>query len=125
MIFKSLLEIVNKKIVNHKDVQFAKEKNTLGGNNAGHQAINLAWHLGYKIMILLGFDCNTAADKTDWHNKHKRVSNKDNYTNTMIPGFKSLASVQKEYEFKVYNVNPKSAITCFEYISLQDAITKY
>jgi len=96
------------------------EKNKLNGCNAGHHAINLAVHLGFKKIVLIGFDMNMKDPKTHWHNEHLRPTNKDNWVGTMIPAMKQIVPYQEQLGFKVYNINPDSAIRCFTFAKLED-----
>lgn len=41
-----------------------------GGKNSGHQAINLAYHFGYRKLILLGYDYHKKLGKNHWHGDH-------------------------------------------------------
>lgn len=97
------------------------EKNVLYGNNAGHQAINIAILMEYKNIVLIGFDLNLTGD-THWHSEHKRPTNRGNYETTMIPGFNSIAPYQEKLGFKIYNTNKQSNIKCFEFCNLGDWI---
>ena len=97
----------------------ATDPNKLNGNNAGHQAINVATHLGFKNIILLGFDMDRKSKKTHWHTGHNRTTNTANYLGTMIPGMKDIVPFQEKLGFKIYNVNKKSALKCFEFTELE------
>lgn len=100
----------------------ATEVNYLYGSNAGHQAINLAFHLKYKQICLIGFDLNTDTKQTHWHNDHKRVTDLSNFKSRMIPGFESIVPFQSKYDFQIFNLNRESALKCFEFADLKDFI---
>lgn len=101
---------------------FSEEKGKLNGNNAGHQAINLCVHLGFKDIILLGFDMNPTARKTHWHEGHKRPTNVGNYEGTMIPGLKDLVPFQGKLGFTVHNTNPESNLKHFTFTDINNWI---
>jgi len=53
---------------------------TLHGWDSGTQAVNLAYHLGARKIVLFGIDMQIAADgATQWHTKHKRQTYAANY----------------------------------------------
>ena len=97
---------------------FSIDKTKVNGNNAGHQAINVAANIGFKNIILLGFDMNPVDPKTHWHSGHRRPTNRDNYKNTMIPGMEKMVPFQEQLGFKVYNTNPESHLKCFEFTDI-------
>jgi len=96
------------------------EKHKLNSNNAGNQAINLAVHCGFQNIILLGFDMNPTDSKTQWHSDHKRITDKNQYEGTMIPGMKMVVPMQETLNFKVYNANPESNLKCFQFTNLNE-----
>ncbi len=110
-------------IKTNKDAKkFALEEkhDILASNNSGHQAINIAYHIGYKNIVLLGFDLRVDEKETHWHNDHLKPTNKANYTYNMIPGFDRLADEIKQTPINVYNVNKESAIKKFEFANLDN-----
>lgn len=91
----------------------------LFGNNAGHQAINIAVLLGFKNIILLGFDMDKEK-QANWHVDHIWDFNKELYADTMIPQMNQIAKELNGSEIKIYNANPESAIKCFEFCDIKD-----
>jgi len=100
----------------------SKDIEKLNGNNAGNQAINLAVHMRYKTIVLLGFDLDASSKKTHWHSEHERPTNVGNYDNGMIPGFEKIPQFERELGFKVYNINKESKLRCFEFIDLNEIL---
>lgn len=98
-----------------------KDTNLLNGSCTGHQAINIAVHMGYKQIVLIGFDMKQER-KTHWHSYHERQVNTDNFKKMLLPPFEFIPAAEKEMEFKVYNLNRDSAITCFSFADLEDFI---
>lgn len=96
------------------------DETKLDGNNTGHQAINIATHIGFEKIVLIGFDMNESAKETHWHNEHERATNKQMFGHTMLPAMQQVALAQEELGFKVYNLNRESAIRDFEFADLED-----
>jgi len=92
----------------------------LHGNNAGHQAINLAVLLGAKNIILLGFDMKFVGGKSHWHNDHKRPTPQGTYQNTMIPNLNTVAPIVQDMGINIYNTYAESALQCFPFKSFDE-----
>lgn len=87
------------------------------GSNAGYQLLNIAYILGAKNIILLGYDLKHGPNgETQWHNEHQRETNTGMWEKKMLPEFNMIAKGLKKVGVNVYNANPDSAITCFEFI---------
>lgn len=83
------------------------------GNNSGYQAINLAYHHGAKLILLLGFDMQFTNGKTHWFGDHPEGL-KNPKPDQWIPAFNRLAR-DCEYEgVKVLNCSRATALECFE-----------
>ena len=93
------------------------------GNNSGYAAINLAYHLGAKKIVLLGFDMQMQNNNNHWHDGYKLATPKPGlYKNTMIPNFETLVEPLKAAGVEVYNACPSSALECFTKIPLTQAL---
>lgn len=103
-----------------KDRGLAANRGALHGSNAGHQAINLAVHMGASTVVLIGFDMDDKATETHWHDEHRRTTNRHAYREIMLPGMNSLAKDAEKFGVSVINVNPHSAIKCFPFVPLKD-----
>lgn len=58
----------------------------LYGWDGGTQAVNLAFHLGAKRIVLFGIDLQPGPKgETQWHEKHKRKTAVSNYREKFIP----------------------------------------
>jgi len=90
--------------------------------NSGAAAISLAFNLGCKRIILLGFDMQITDDKKHWHVQYDQ--------NAPIPfakhlvGFGDIASDAERLGIEILNCNPDSAIPNFKKIDLEDLIWK-
>ena len=92
------------------------------GNNSGYGAIHLAIKMGAKRIYLLGYDLQPAEKKTHWHSGYpSNTTHKDSVYKSMLDYFTKNAHIINAAA-EVYNVNNKSAITCFKFCSLDDAL---
>lgn len=103
-------------------IKFSLNENALSGRNAGHQAVNLAYHIGYRQIVLIGFDMNVNVDKTHWHDDHKRTTNKEVFVNNFIPDFNEMNKHREQLGLKIFNLNRQSGLRCFPFADLDDFI---
>ena len=89
-------------------------------NDTGHQAIALAYNIGFKKIVLIGFDMNPQTKQTHWHNEHKTPTNTHMYEHTMIPGLERMAKELANTDVRVYNINRESNLKCFEFADLEE-----
>jgi len=94
------------------------------GNNSGYAAINLAYHLGAKRIVLLGFDMCNDGIVTHFHDGYPTRATGDRiYVDKFLPGFTSLYECLKQKGVEVLNASPYSKLTVFTKISLEAAVT--
>ena len=94
------------------------------GHNSGYAAINLAYHLGAKRIILLGFDMKNDGELTHFHDGYPTRSTGDRiYHDKFLPGFKSLAANLKQNGIAVLNASLYSRLQVFTKISLEAALS--
>jgi len=93
------------------------------GNNSGYQAINLAYLLGAKSIILLGFDMKRQAGKTHFFGDHPYHKNhqgpNDDVMRRWCANFVQLAADLKQEGVTVYNATRETALKAFEQRDLQ------
>jgi hypothetical protein len=93
------------------------------GNNSGYAAINLAYHLGAKRIILLGYDMKNDGKKGHFHDGYPVPITSDKiYRNQFLPGFQILADILREKNIQVFNASPISNIKCFPKITYEKAL---
>jgi hypothetical protein len=93
------------------------------GNNSGYAAMNLAYHLGAKRIVLLGFDMHIQNRQTHWHEGYNIPMPRANlYESSMLPNFETIVEPLEKQGVEVINANPKSAITCFKKMKLEQAL---
>jgi len=94
------------------------------GRNGGYQAINLAYHFGAKVILLVGYDMKLGEKgEVHWHEEHLKPTPK-----TIFPGwikhYNSIVEPLKEQGVRVINCTPGSALKCFEQMELDLAIER-
>jgi len=91
------------------------------GGNSGYQAINLAVLLGYRRIILLGYDMQQTNGKNHWHGDHVGMNNPgpDNFKR-WIGAYDSLAVLVRGLGIDVMNATRETALTCFKKVALED-----
>lgn len=100
------------------DLGLEGQTHKVAGSSSGQQAINIALHYRFAEIVLIGVDCLASAAKTQWHNEHQRQTNVSMYGSHHIPGFESVVPIAEKIGMKIWNVNPASAVKCFEYAPL-------
>ena len=91
----------------------------LGGNSA-YQAVHIAMHTGAKRILLCGIDMGGG----HWHPEHSaplRATPTWAYER-WITLFDGLAKAAKDVDVEILNCSPISALKCFEFMRLEDAI---
>lgn len=85
-------------------------------NNSGYGAINLAAALGANPIYLLGFDMHgDRHGKQKWWHDGYPVDYGEGVYKRYIKELTNFAPVLHERGFRVVNLNPKSALRCFEF----------
>lgn len=89
------------------------------GNNSGYAALNLAVCLRANPIYLLGYDMKHAGGKSHWHDGHPNVQREATVTG-FIKNFVKASIPIKRAGFRVVNLNPDSALRCFEFGSAEE-----
>jgi hypothetical protein len=93
------------------------------GQNSGYQALNLAYLLGYKKLILLGYDMQPSAKgKIHWHDDHEKRNPPPSLLERWVQNFIELAPLLKYAGVDVVNATKRTALTCFEKVKLTDVL---
>jgi len=88
--------------------------------SSGASAINFAYHLGVKRIILLGFDMRRVDDSPNWHDDHPAPL-KNPYVRFLKP-FPIIAKEAKELGLEIINATPGSALECFPIMTPQEVL---
>ena len=93
------------------------------GNNSGHAAMNLAYHLGAKRIVLLGFDMQNSNGASHFHDGYPVKQTRDDvYKRSMIPEFHFIGEELKKRNVHVINANPNSALRIFTLMPLEKTL---
>lgn len=116
------------------DVKILRKSNKFGledskdaichGNNSGYAAINLAYLLGAKRIILLGYDMKNDGSRGHYHDGYPvPVTGNNIYKDQFIPGFQIIADLLRQKNIEVYNASMTSALTVWPKISFDKALS--
>lgn len=93
------------------------------GANSGYQAINLAFLLGYKRILLIGYDMRGTGDRSHFFGSHPTALGLTNGTYTAYArNFVQLAEDLSSEGVEVLNCTPGSALDCFPAARLSDSL---
>lgn len=95
------------------------------GGNSGYQAINLAYLLGYKRIVLLGYDLSEQKGRSHWHPDHsfRGSTNPDNGTFAMwMRDFQTLANAIEKTDATVINATRRTALRFFPQQELESVL---
>jgi len=92
------------------------------GQNGGYQAINLAYLMGYKRIILLGYDMQLTKGKSHWHKDHPGNNPKEKQFKDWIGNYNGLALLLKKEGVEVINCTRSTALECFKLAKLEDVL---
>ncbi len=86
------------------------------GTDSGSRAINLAYHMRLRAVVLIGFDMHDYP-KAEWrkgnfHNMHKDDVHPNCRRDVFMPSHKTISENLPE-GFEVLNATPGSALTCY------------
>jgi hypothetical protein len=119
--------------INYPGVEWLENDGTLGlsheypkirtGQNSGYQALNLAYLLGYRRVILLGYDMQySTKGKAHWHPDHETKNPPESLLATWVKNFDQLAPLLADAGVTVLNATKRTALTFFEKVKLTDAL---
>lgn len=87
--------------------------------SSGGSAINFAYHLGVKRIVLLGFDMKRIDNKPNWHTDHPAYDTKNPYYR-FLRGFPFIEKQLTELGVEVINCTVGSVIQEFKIMKLED-----
>jgi len=86
-----------------------------GGCNSGYAALNLAVCLGANPIYLLGFDMKGEGNKQSWWHDGYPGKQPATVYQKFKTYFEKIAPELKQRGIRVINLNPESALKCFEF----------
>ncbi len=94
------------------------------GKNSGYQAINLAYHLGARRVLLLGYDMRPdAKGRHHWFGGHPYATVDPPYKD-FLELFPTLLEPLRAAGVEVVNCTQGSALTCFRMATLAEALSE-
>lgn len=106
--------------LNGHGLSFSMKAGLKHGGNSGYGALNLAVCLGANPIYLLGFDMKGKGGKqAHWHNGYP-VMQPDAVYKKFKTYFETAAPILKKRGIKVVNLNPDSALKCFDFGKLEN-----
>lgn len=104
-------------------IEYKKRTHVAWNGNSGASAVNVAYWLGAKRVVLLGFDMkvpNSIDEPDHWHDLYeKNIDKKTGKYHDPYPRFmKGWPQIKKDAEtigLEIINATPDSALTLFEY----------
>lgn len=94
------------------------------GNNSTYAAINLAFHLGFKKIYLLGVDMKWGEkhnrETSHWHDGHTHYKEPESSFSLFLQRFNTIVPHLTQHGIHVINVNPDSALNTFEKKSFEE-----
>jgi hypothetical protein len=132
--FKGLKFTIRHHISYANDINIIKKGDRFGldesglslchGNNSGYAAINLAYILGAKKIILLGYDMKNDGVKGHYHDGYPvPVTGDLVYKEQFLPGFDTLAERLNKKGIKVYNASMYSELNVWPKITFNEALS--
>lgn len=91
--------------------------------SSGHTAACLAWLMGARRIVLLGFECRAVEGRTHGHGDYQQ-HDMGAFEERFLPGWRALAPAFRSLGADVVNATPGSAIDVFPFLSLAEAIAE-
>lgn len=95
------------------------------GKNSGYQSINLAYLLGAKRIVLLGFDLQETYNKSHWFGDHQAQGLLNPGPGSLIQWreyFQTLVAPLASHGVSVVNCSRETALRCFPRQALADVL---
>lgn len=95
--------------------------------NTGGSAINIAYHLGARKVVLIGFDMRRVNGEPNWHTEHVEKTpgnrpNDENIYDRYLDRFKSIAADARRLNMEIINTTKGTEINNFPIIPLEDCL---
>ena len=109
----------------HSRIHTGTDDQTPRGGNSGLQAINLAFLLGAREIVLLGFDCGHTYGRRHWHGDHPEGLGNAQRPDLWAASFPKIARDLAEAGVKVWNCSRETRLDCFDRLPLHDWFERY
>ena len=100
---------------------FARSPDTLNtGQNSGFQALNLVFHSGAAIAVLLGYDMKYAdnGQRSHWHEGHPMKVPEQWYRQHYAAHFRTIG----ECGMRILNASRDTLLDCFPRVTIEEAL---
>lgn len=98
--------------------RFSETPQAVGGWCGGSSAINLAYLMGARVIILMGFDMRPG----NYHNDHLKPHIPGQHRYKFIPTLENMAPKLLKHGVTVLNANPRSALRCFPFADIEELL---
>lgn len=92
------------------------------GANSGYQAINLAYQMKARLIVLIGFDMQHSGGRSHWHGDHPDGMPNAFGIEKWQRNFPAMASDLKAEGVRVVNCSIETALDCFERADVRDVL---
>lgn len=92
------------------------------GMHSGYQVMNLAYHLGARRVLLLGYDMQRTGGKSHWHGDHKRPCHNNMDYKAALGHFPRLALDLRSEGVEIVNCTRETALKCFPRAPIQEVL---
>lgn len=101
----------------------AEKPTEVTGLDSGMQAINLAFHLGARRIVICGFDMRFAPDgRSHWHPGHPIPAAEGNYQHRFTPQYRPVFDWLAARGVELVHGTPGSALDFIPYVPLAEAV---
>ena len=90
------------------------------GHNSGFAAVGLAYNLGAKRIILLGYDMQMKGNQRHWFGAHPAGMEVNSNYNQYMTTFRSIRC--ENYGIEIWNCTRSTALNCFPIYDLDDLL---
>lgn len=91
-------------------------------DNSGAQAINLALHMGFRTMVLVGFDMGHLGKREHWFGDHPKPLRNGSPYHKFVANFARVAADLHALGVQVINTSPVNRLRMFPRMDLEDAL---
>jgi hypothetical protein len=88
--------------------------------SSGHGAVDVAMGLGFKRLVLVGFDCRVVDGRS--HNHHEFNRPAVLFSDTFLPAWDPYPARARERSVEIINATPGSAIKVFKTAALAQVL---
>jgi len=107
------------RITHDPKIALSRRPDRVAGHCGGSSAINLAYLMGARVIVLMGFDMRGG----NYHDDHKAPPLPNAHRDRFIPALEFMAPELEAEGVLVLNATPRSALRCFPTVDLEELLT--